>query len=107
MAGSGDEHSDEPPPGRRCGGVAFLIRQRHRADGRMPRYGEVAAVYGGVARAVAPVLNSIAAECAAATEPDLSALVLRDRTGLPGTFNGQAIDTPTPAIRAALGQSVS
>lgn len=67
----------------------------------MPRYGEVAAVYGGIARAVAPVLNAIAADCARAHEPDLSALVVLDDTGLPGRLNGEILDPSDPAARAA------
>ena len=55
---------------------AFLISVRDRPDDLLPRYGEVAEVYGGIARAVAPVLNSVARDCAQAGEPDLSALVV-------------------------------
>ena len=79
----------------------FLIRQRHRADDRIPRYAEVAAVYGGIARAVAPVLNRIAADCAAAGEPDLSALVVLDSTGLPGSLHGQPLVPTDTGARTA------
>ncbi len=48
---------------------AFLISARHRPDSELPRYGEVAEVYGGVARAVAPVLNAVARDSA----PDATA----------------------------------
>ncbi len=70
----------------------FLIQERHRPDHLLPRYGEVAAVYGGIARAVAPVLNSIARDCARNNEPDLSALVVLTQTGLPGRLNGNIVD---------------
>lgn len=79
----------------------FLIRQRNRSDDRMPRYAEVAAMYGGVARAVAPVLNKIAADCAEAGEPDLSALVVLDSTGLPGSLHGEPLDPTDAGARAA------
>lgn len=70
----------------------FLIEQRRRPDDGLPRYGEVAAVYGGVARAVAPVLNSIARDCARDSEPNLSALVVLTATGLPGRLKGQVVE---------------
>ncbi len=62
----------------------------------MPRYGEVAEVYGGIARAVAPVLNSVARDCAAAGEPDLSALVVLSDTGCRG---GSTARSSTRRIR--------
>jgi len=62
----------------------------------MPRYAEVAAVYGGIARAVAPVLNRIAADCAEVGEPCLSALVVLDGTGLPERLHGEPLE-PTNA----------
>jgi hypothetical protein len=80
---------------------AFLIRQRHRSDARMPRYAEVAAVYGGTARAVAPVLNTIAEDCARAGEPDLSALVVLVGTGLPGKLNGEVVDPADTGAKRA------
>lgn len=67
----------------------------------MPRYGEVAAVYGGVARAVGPVLNSIAADCESAGEPDLSALVVLESTGLPGRLRGEVLDPTDASARTA------
>ena len=70
----------------------FLISVRGRPDDLLPRYGEVADVYGGVARAVAYVLNSVARDCAVAGEPDLSALVVLADTGLPGRLNGEVLD---------------
>ncbi len=80
---------------------AFLISVRHRPDSEMPRYGEVAAVYGGIPRAVAPVLNAVARDCAAAGEPDLSALVVLADTGLPGRLNGEVLDPDDPRARTA------
>lgn len=78
----------------------FLISQRHRTDKQLPRYGEVAAVYGGIPRAVAPVLNAVARDCAEAGEPDLSALVVLESTGLPGRLGGQVVDPADPRSRA-------
>ena len=63
-----------------------LIAQRNRSHERMPRYGEVAALYGGVARGAVPVLNAIANDCAKSSEPDLSALVVADKSSLNGTL---------------------
>ncbi|MDP9443751.1 MAG: hypothetical protein M3P83_05135 [Actinomycetota bacterium] len=80
---------------------AFLISVRHRPDGELPRYGEVAAVYGGVPRAVAPVLNAVARDCASAGEPDLSALVVLADTGLPGRLNGEVVDPQDSGARTA------
>jgi hypothetical protein len=79
----------------------FLISVRHRPDSDLPRYGEVAQVYGGIARAVAPVLNAVARDCAAAGEPDLSALVVLSSIGLPGRLNGQALDPQDSSARSA------
>lgn len=79
---------------------SFLISVRDRPEADMPRYGEVAAVYGGIARAVAPVLNSVARDCARAGEPDLPALVVLADTGLPGRLNGQVLDPQSPTARA-------
>ena len=79
----------------------FLIEQRHRPDEELPRYGEVAAVYGGIARAVAPVLNSIARDGARDNEPDLSALVVLTDTGLPGRLNGQVVDRDDRRVLSA------
>jgi len=67
----------------------FLILVRHRQE--FPTYGEVSAQYGGIARGAAQVLNSVRRDCAAAGEPDLSALVVDKATGLPGTFNGAPV----------------
>ena len=69
----------------------FLISCVARDDEKLPTYGEVAAVYGGIARAVGPVLNTIARDCETAGEPDVTALVVDKRTGLPGTFLGQPV----------------
>ena len=80
---------------------SFLISVRDRQDDLLPRYGEVAAVYGGIARAVAPVLNSVARDCAVAGEPDLSALVVLADTALPGRLNGAVLDPQDPTARTA------
>src|SRR6476469_5266690 len=69
----------------------FLISCVDRDDEELPTYGEVAAAYGGVARAVGPVLNSIARDCELAAEPDLTVLVVDRSTRLPGTFRGQPV----------------
>jgi hypothetical protein len=69
----------------------FLISCVDRSDGDLPTYGEVAAAYGGIARAAGPVLNSIAQDCERAAEPDLTALVVDKNTRLPGTFRGQQV----------------
>lgn len=80
---------------------AFLISVRHRPDSDLPRYAEVAQVYGGVPQGVAPVLNAVARDCALAGEPDLSALVVLADTGLPGRLNGQVVDPQDPTVRQA------
>jgi hypothetical protein len=69
----------------------FLVSCVDRDDEELPTYGEVAAVYGGIARAAGPVLNSIARDCEVAGEPDLTALVVDKSTRLPGTFLGQPV----------------
>ncbi len=93
------------PYSRRPDAVAavrsFLISVQDRPEAQMPRYGEVADVYGGIARAVAPVLNSVARDCARAGEPDLSALVVLADTGLPGRLNGEVLDPTKAGARAA------
>jgi hypothetical protein len=70
----------------------FLIAAVRRPEPELPTYGEVAAAYGGIARAVGPVLNTIARDCDMASEPDLSALVVDRRTRLPGTFSGEPVE---------------
>lgn len=73
----------------------------------LPTYGDVAASYGGIARAVGPVLNSIARDCEQAGDPDLSALVVDKSTCLPGTFDGQPVEAGSPqeaAWRAELAK---
>jgi hypothetical protein len=69
----------------------YLIACIDRDDADLPTYGEVAAVYGGIARAVGPVLNTIARDCEKAGEPDLTALVVDKTTRLPGTFLGRPV----------------
>lgn len=69
----------------------FLISCVNRDDEELPTYGEVAAAYGGVARAAGPVRNSIARDCELAAEPDLTVLVVDTSTRLPGTFRGQPV----------------
>ena len=64
----------------------LLIDSRHRAD--LPTSGELANVIGGIARGVAPVLNSVARDCHERAEPDLSVLVVDARSGLPGSVGG-------------------
>lgn len=73
----------------------FLIGCADRDVTELPTYGEVAAVYGGIARAAGPVLNSVARDCELAREPDLTALVVDKRSRLPGTFQGQPVVTGT------------
>ena len=70
----------------------FLIQCADRGDEDLPTYGELAAQYGGIARAAGPVLNSVRRDCAIAGEPDLSALVVDKRTHLPGTFLGEPVE---------------
>lgn len=79
---------------------AFLLTTLHRPDAELPRYGEVAASYGGIPRAVAPVLNSIAKECAERGEPDLSAVVVLESSGLPGMLAGEPLDPHDSSARA-------
>ncbi len=78
---------------------AFLLTTLDRPDDQLPRYGEVAAAIGGVARAVAPVLNSIAKQCQDRGEPDLSALVVLSGSGLPGMLGGHPVDHSDPTVR--------
>ncbi len=70
----------------------FLIQCAGRGDEDLPTYGELAAQYGGIARAAGPVLNSVRRDCTNAGEPDLSALVVDKRTRLPGTFLGEPVE---------------
>ncbi len=79
----------------------FLIPVRDRLEDRLPRYGEVAELYGGIARAVAPVLNCVARDCTPAGEPDLCALVVLADTGLPGRLNSQVLDPSDLGARTA------
>ena len=75
----------------------YLIEVATGAEGEsLPTYGDVAAVYGGIARAVGPVLNTIARDCEQANQPDLSALVVDRGSGLPGTFDGRPVEPGSP-----------
>ncbi len=77
----------------------FLIKCADQRNGDLPTYGEVAAEYGGVARGVGPVLNSVRRDCGAAGEPDLSALVVDKATGLPGSFEDDVVVAGEPNER--------
>lgn len=70
---------------------AFLIEASQRPHEQLPTYGEVAALYGGIPRGVAPVLNSVALECERNGEPDLSVLVVDADTRLPGHVGGEPV----------------
>lgn len=59
----------------------------------------MATVYGGIARAVAPVLNAVARDCELAGEPDLSTLVVLSGTGLPGRLHGRVVDPEDVNVR--------
>ena len=78
-------------------GRAFLLSVVHRPDQELHRYAEFAGSYGGIARAAAPVLNSIARDCAAQGQPDLSVLVVRSETALPGMVDGHHVEHENPA----------
>ena len=78
---------------------AFLLTRLDRPDDQLPRYGEVAAATGGIARAVAPVVNSIAEQCQDPGEPDLSVLVVLSGSGLPGMLGGRPVDASDPTVR--------
>ena len=80
---------------------AFLLTTLDRPDDQLPRYGEVAAAIGGIARAVAPVLNSVARQCEERGEPDLSAVVVLSGTGLPGMLDGRPVDPGGPRARTS------
>jgi len=77
----------------------FLIAVARSDNDVLPTYQDVADAYGGIARAVAPVLMSVAADCAAAGEPDLTALVVEQATGRPAALQGVAF-TGQPAQEA-------
>ena len=70
----------------------FLVEAASGSMDPLPTYGDVARTYGGIARGVAPVLNSVARGCALADEPDLSALVVDASTGLAGSFGGVPVE---------------
>jgi hypothetical protein len=74
----------------------FLIGCVNRSAQDLPTYGDVAASYGGIARGVGPVLNSIRRECDAEGLPDLTALVVDKASQLPGTFNGAPVSPGSP-----------
>jgi hypothetical protein len=74
---------------------AYLIGASALPEDRLPTYGDVAALYGGIARGVAPVLNSIARDCEAAGEPDLTALVVDRDSRRPRSFEGRPVEPGT------------
>ena len=76
-------------------GRAFLLSVIHRPDQRLPHYAEFADSYGGIARGAAPVLNSIARDCATQGARDLSVLVVRSQTALPGRVDGHPVELET------------
>lgn len=78
----------------------FLIEIAQQPEVELPTYGQVAAVYGGIARGAGPVLNSIVRACDQAGEPDLTALVVDRQTQRPGTFKGQPVE---PGSRIEIG----
>ena len=70
----------------------FLVGIARNSEARLPTYGQVADVYGGIPRAVGAVLNSISRDCEHAGEPDLTALVIDQQTHLPGSFNEAPVE---------------
>jgi hypothetical protein len=76
-----------------------LVKSAALPEEQLPTYGDVAALYGGIARGVAPVLNSIARDSEIAGEPDLSALVVDSATGRPGSFEGHPVEAGSDAER--------
>ena len=74
----------------------FLVGIARDSGARLPTYGQVAAVYAGIPRAAGAVLNSISRDCEHAGEPDLTALVVDQRTHLPGTFDGAPVEPGSP-----------
>lgn len=84
-------------PDHVAAGRAFLLTTLERTEPDLPTYGEFAATYGGIARAAASVLNSIARDCAERGEPDLSVLVVTAGARLPGLVDGQPVSADDPA----------
>ena len=78
----------------------FLISCVDRDDRDLPTYGEAATAYGGIARGVGTVLNSIARDCKAAQKPDLTALVIDKGTRLPGAYLGKPVIAGTASEAA-------
>ncbi|MCU7729821.1 hypothetical protein ODJ79_39405 [Actinoplanes sp. KI2] len=64
--------------------LIHIARSPHRA---LVAYGDLAAEIDQHPRSIAPILNSVARECANRDEPNLTALVVLRRTGLPGTIS--------------------
>ena len=81
-------------------GRRFLHSVLARTDEGLPTYQQFADSYGGIPRGAAAILNSIAADCARNSEPDLTALVVNASTGLPTTLQGQAVAAGDPATAA-------
>lgn len=84
-------------PDHIAAGREFLLSVIRRPDHQLPRYAEFADSYGGIPRGAAPVLNSIARDCAAQGAPDLSVLVVGSESGLPGMLAGCPVESDNPA----------
>lgn len=78
-------------------GRSFLVGVAIDLAAPLPTYATFAESYGGVPRAAAPVLNSLAAQCAEAAEPDLTVLVVQGETGRPGAIDDHPFVVGDPA----------
>lgn len=76
---------------------AFLVQASTRPEDALPTYGDAAESYGGIPRAVGPILNSIARDCTAADEPDLTALVVDRTSRRPRSFEGHPVEPGSTA----------
>lgn len=74
---------------------SYLVEVARGSMDPLPTYGDVARTFGGIARAVAPILNSIARDCCQTGEPDLSALVVDASTRLARSFGGVPVEPGT------------
>lgn len=71
----------------------FLLGCLDRPTDSLPTYKEVGAVCGRVPPGLGQLLDFIYDDCRAHGEPDLTALVVNQRTRLPGKFGGRyAVD---------------